>query len=177
MTMKISVILFLLISITCVGQEKTPVAPTDHLIVTGEVEKEVTIHASQLDAQSSIPIGDVVITNHAGEPRGTAKGLKGVRVSDVLSGVHIKAESPKVLSEYYFTFVATDGYAVVFSWNELFNSPTGANCYFITEKEGKRIAEIPERILVLTPSDYRTGRRHIKGLQKIVVSRTAIPSK
>jgi len=152
-----------------IAQKNIPV--TEAVTVTGAVEGELTITIAQLSALPAKPIADVVITNHTGEFRSTAKALKGVLVKDVLGAVVIKSESPKVLSEFYFTFFASDDYKVVYSWNELFNSPTGDNCYFITEKEGKKLAEMPERLLVLTPSDFRTGRRNIKGLSRIVVSR------
>lgn len=144
---------------------------TESFVVTGAVEKELTFQLADLAQLPSSPLADVVITNHLGEPRGTAKGLKGVKVKDVLSSLVIKAESPKALSEYFLTFVASDGYTVVYSWNELFNSPTGDNCHLITEKDGKKLAEMPDRLLVLTPSDFKTGRRHIKGLQRITVAR------
>ncbi len=139
--------------------------------VSGLVEKEVVLGKAEILTKPSVSIPDVVITSHTGESRGTAKGLKGVLVRDLHGSVTIKAESPKVLSEFYLTFIASDGYTVVFSWNELFNSPTGDNCFLITEKEGKMFGEIPDTILVITPTDVRTGRRNIKGLSRIVVAR------
>jgi hypothetical protein len=167
-------VLFLLVSVACFGQEKHEVSLTEAFVVTGAVEKELTFRIADLAQLPSSPIADVVITNHLGEPRGTAKALKGVKIKDVLSGMVIKSESPKVLSEYFLTFIASDGYTVVYSWNELFNSPTGDNCFLITEKDGKKLSDIPDGLLVLTPTDFKTGRRHIKGLQQVIVSRTEI---
>lgn len=166
--------LLLIATVACFGQEKHEVSPTDAFVVTGAVEKELTFRLADLAQLPSSPLADVVITNHLGEPRGTAKGLKGVKIKDVLSAMVIKAESPKVLSEYFLTFVASDGYTVVFSWNELFNSPTGDNCFLITEKDGKKLSDMPDRLLVLTPTDFKTGRRHIKGLKQVIVSRAEI---
>lgn len=153
------------------GQGEKKIQPTDAISLTGLVEKEAAIGISEISSLPSRSLPDVVITNHRGEPRGTAKGLRGVLVKDLLAGVTFKAESPKVLSEFYLTFVASDGYTVVYSWNELFNSPNGDNCFLITEKDGKKLAEMPERMLVITPTDFKTGRRHIKGLSKILVGR------
>lgn len=152
-------------------QEKEKVPATDVIVVSGLVEKEITLGVAELSAMTSQPVADVVITNHLGEPRGTAKGLRGVLVKDLLGGVGIKSENPRVLSEFYFTFIASDGYTVVYSWNELFNSPNGENCYLIVEKDGKKLSEMPERMLVITPTDFKTGRRHIKGLSRIIVAR------
>ncbi|MBL7851839.1 MAG: hypothetical protein JNN04_13125 [Cyclobacteriaceae bacterium] len=163
----------LLVVIPVYSQNKEHVASSDFFTITGAVEQEQVVRISDLQKLPSTTLEDVVITNHLGEPRGTAKGLKGVKVKDVLATAAIRSESPKMLSEFYLTFVATDGYLVVFSWNELFNSPAGDHCYLITERDGKALAEMPDRILVITTTDFRTGRRHIKGLEKIVVARAA----
>jgi hypothetical protein len=160
---------FAAVFFAAVSQEK--IVSTNSITVTGAVEKEMTFQIADLNGFVSKRIPDVVITNHLGEPRGTARGLKAILIKDVLSQISFKAESPKVLSEFFLTFVASDGYAAVYSWNEIFNSPTGDNIFLITEKDGKPLAEMSERILIITPTDFKTGRRHIKGLSKIVVGR------
>ncbi|MFM7853960.1 MAG: hypothetical protein ACKO96_19065 [Flammeovirgaceae bacterium] len=114
-------------------------------------------------------IGDVTITNHVGEKRSEAKQLKGILLRDMLSTIEINSKSPKQLSEYYFVCKANDGYKVVFSWNEIFNTVLGDSIFLITEKEGKPAVDLPESVLLLSPRDLRTGRRHVKALQTIEV--------
>jgi len=80
-------------------------------------------------------------------------------------------ETPKVLSEYYFVCIASDNYKVVFSWNEIFNSDTGKSVYIITAQDGKPATGLDNRIALVSPKDQMTGRRYVKGLQKIVVER------
>jgi len=160
---------FFLPALLTFAQKNIPVS--ESFTVSGDVEKEVVIGFKEILALPAKPIADVAITNHLGEPRSTAKGMKGILIKDLLASIPFKAESPKVLSEFYLAFISTDGYTALFSWNEIFNSPTGDNCYLITEKEGKKLVEMPERILVITPTDTRTGRRNMKGLSRIVVSR------
>lgn len=144
---------------------------TDQFVVTGRIMKDTTFTLTSLLALESTPIPDLTITNHMGEPRGVARGLRGVLVKDLLQSVRPDTDNPKLFSEYHYTFVAADGYKVVFSWNELFNSPTGDHVYLVVEKEGKTLGEMPGQILVITTTDFRTGRRHIKALEKIVVGR------
>ena len=81
----------------------------------------------------------------------------------------IKAKSPKVLSEFYFKCIASDGYTVVYSWNELYNTETGNNSFLIAEKDGKKINEIDGSILMLCNTDFKTGRRYVKRLSKIEI--------
>ncbi len=144
---------------------------TDEIRITGKVKAEKVIKVADLSAYKNVKIKDVVITNHLGEKKGTARKLKGVLLKDILAGVEIQSESPKTLSEFYFVFTASDGYKVVFSWNEIFNTATGNNIYILTEKDGKTIKELEDRVLLLTTSDFMTGRRYVKGLAKIEVRR------
>lgn len=144
---------------------------TSEVIVSGEVRQELRITVADLEKRAAQPLPDVVITNHLGEPRGTARQLSGILVKDLLQPMELREENPKLFSEFYLTFIAADGYRVVFSWNEIFNSPTGEHLYLITARDGRSLREMTDRILVLTPTDFRTGRRHIRNLKSIVVAR------
>lgn len=163
--------IFLLLCCTGWSQTGGGTAVSEALLVTGEVQQELRFGLADLEKLPAQPIPDVVITNHLGQPKGTATQLKGVLLKDLLQTLKLKEESPKRYSEFFFTFIAADQYKVVYSWNEIFNSPTGLHVYLITSKAGKPLATMDDRILVLTTTDFKTGRRHIKGLSRIVVSR------
>lgn len=144
---------------------------TSSFIITGGVKKELTISVSDLQKLTIHNIGDVPITNHLGEPRGTAKNLKGVLFKDVLALADFDAESPKVLSEYFFVCVASDQYTVVYSWNELFNTAVGESVFVVLEKAGRQVGQMDDSMLMISPNDYRTGRRHVKNLARVEVKR------
>lgn len=101
----------------------------------------------------------------------SGRDLKNLYLRKVLSDVKFAVDSPKQLSEFYLTLIASDGYKVVYSWNEIFNSATREQTFFVTEKEGKELKEQPERILMVTKLDEKTGRRYVKGLEQIIVCR------
>ena len=166
---KLITLILILISVSVWSQKSNH--PTEEFSVTGEIKTELILTLGDLEKQSSTPIPDVVITNHQGAPRGTAKQLKGILIKELLKDLELKEESPKLFSEFYLVFIAEDGYRVVYSWNEIFNSPLGDQLFLITSRDGKSLKEMEERILILTPTDFKTGRRHIKGLSKIVVKR------
>ncbi|MBK9592619.1 MAG: hypothetical protein IPO32_14365 [Crocinitomicaceae bacterium] len=67
------------------------------------------------------------------------------------------------MNEFYFIFTASDGYKVVFSWNEIYNSHAGNQFFILTEMEGKKIGEMNQRIVFISTADLQTGRRYIKG--------------
>ena len=139
--------------------------------ISGEVFAPLTVSVMDFKKWKEVAIGDLVITNHLGEKKSEAKGLKGIVLKEILQTAEIKSESPKVLSEYYFVFAASDGYKVVYSWNELFNTSVGESVYLITEKNGKTITEMDDSILVVSIKDFKTGRRNVKGLSSIEVMR------
>lgn len=145
--------------------------PTSAFTITGEVKSPVTIQIADFSKWKASEIGDVVITNHLGEKRSEAKALKGILLKDVLGTVEIKAESPRILSQYYFVCKANDGYTIVYSWNELFNNAEGDVVFVITEKNGQVAATMDDSILMLSPRDFKTGRRHLKALTSIDVRR------
>lgn len=166
---RILILLLIAISLTVCGQKSNQT--TNEFKVTGQVKKELQFSLTDLGNYPSKSIADVEITNHSGEARGTAKQLTGILVKDILKNMELKEDEPKLFSEFYLTFIASDNYKIVFSWNEIFNSPTGDNLYLITSRDGKKLNDMDDRILILTPTDFRTGRRHIKGLSKILVQR------
>ncbi len=165
----ISLLLFSVISISGFCQKESE--RTTSFVISGEVKSPVTITLVDLAKHPEISIGDVVITNHLGDKKSEQKALKGVLLRDVLQKAEIKSESPKFLSEFYFQCKATDGYLVVYSWNELFNSAVGESVYLLTSKNGKSISDLEESILMISPKDYKTGRRYVKALTSIEVKR------
>lgn len=145
--------------------------PVKSFLITGEVKAEKKIRLDDLANFRESSLGDITILNHLGEVKSQQKKLKGVLLRDVLDKIEIKSESPKVLSEYYIVCKATDGYTIVYSWNEVFNNPAGESIYLVTSKEGVPASNLEESILMVTPRDYKTGRRYLKGLTKIEIKR------
>lgn len=157
--------------LTLSAQEKNKITTTNTVTVTGAIKQEKVLAISDLIRLPAHTIGSVMITNHAGVEKGIAKDMKGVLLKDVLKDIAFAEETPRKLSEFYLTCLASDGYKVVLSWNELFNNESGNHLFIVTEKGGRPLQEMDESILLVSPKDFTTGRRYIKGLQKIVVGR------
>ena len=151
------------------AQENIPT--TENFSIEGKVKKGLTVSLADLSSYKSYSVDSIVITNHLGERRSSMKKVKGVLLKDILDKVEVDAENHKVLSEYYFVCIASDNYKVVFSWNEIFNSDTGKSVYIITAQDGKPATALDNRIALVSPKDQMTGRRYVKGLQKIVIER------
>ena len=148
------------------------VEATQQFTIEGLVDKPATINFSAIKKFPQSDLGEVLVRNHRGEEKITAKGVKGVLLRQILdSSVHIATRKPKELSEMYLVLTASDGYKNVYSWNELFNTTVGEHVYIVTETDGKKIEDMDGAILVISTADQHAGTRHFKGLQKIEIKK------
>lgn len=147
------------------------IQPTDHVLISGLVEKPIEITYDEILKAPSSDLGTIKITNYAGETKKELQNVKGVLLLHFLKNEMIKSPHPKELSQYYLVFKASDGYSFVASWNEIFNTEIGNSFYFITEVNGTTMKDSNERILLMAIKDFQTGRRHIKGLVNIEIKR------
>lgn len=165
--MRLFLMLFLFTGFVSNAQRK--ITATDSFKILGKVKKENTFTVTDLNKFPKVSIADQIIYNHKGEVKDTLTNLKGVLLKTVLAATEYLYEKPKTLNEFYLVCTASDGYKVVFSWNEIYNSEIGNHLYIITEKNGEPIKAIEERIILIATSDLQSGRRYIKALEKIEV--------
>ena len=145
--------------------------PTSTIRDFGEIENETTITLESLENMKQESVAEQLIYNHNGEVKDTLNNMKGVSLKEALSQVKFKYEKPKELNEFYFVFAASDGYRVVFSWNEIYNTEVGNFVFFITEMKGKKMQDLDQRMVLLSAKDIKSGRRYIKCLQSIEIRR------
>jgi hypothetical protein len=166
---KILMAILAFISLEAVAQKT--IATTESFIVEGNVKQPQTFSLNDFSGWQMVAVDSILITNDQHERKSVLKKCKGVLLKDVLNKITIDQANPKLLSEYYFVCTASDNYKAVFSWNEIFNNETGKHVLIITEINGKSAAALDNRIALISPNDEATGRRYVKGLQKIIVER------
>ena len=145
--------------------------PTDQVKISGDVKSNIVFTLNSINQYPVYTLDSLVINNHLLQRRRSIHNIKGIRIKDILEEVLLNEESPRLFSEFFFTCVSTDGYKVVYSWNELFNTEVGKQVYIVLESDGKKISESGERIVMLSAGDQATGRRYIKNLVEIKVER------
>jgi hypothetical protein len=92
-----------------------------------------------------------------------------VRLTDILEKAEILTLGHNDVKKMAIIATASDGYKVVFSWSEIFNSPVGEGVMVFFEKNGLPLADDEGRIALVSSKDTRTGPRHVKWLQDIEV--------
>ncbi len=145
------------------------VAVTDELRITGSVRHALTFSTWALSQFPQVPLGDISIKNHKGEEKYVAHNVKGVLLRTLVDSAGIDVAKPKELSEFVLVLTASDGYRNVYSWNEIFNTAVGDRLYILTEKDGKTIMDMDERIQVLSLADTNMGMRRLRGVATIDV--------
>ncbi len=157
--------------ITVSAEAQKATITTESFTVEGNVKESKTFTLVDLADLALVTKDSIVIKNHLLENKSIIKNIKGVSLKNVLSKVVIDQDNPKLLSEYYIVCIAADNYKVVFSWNEIFNNETGKQVLIMTGQDGKTGSEIKDHIALIALTDIATGRRYVKGLQKIIIER------
>lgn len=159
---------FLAALLFCVQFVFAQTESTSEFIITGKVKAERKIGLQDLLQLPSVELNDV---NTSCSPRKETKvkKAKAVLIKNVLDSVVFDYDKSHSLGSYYFLFVAADGYKVVYSFNEIYNTEIGNHTYIITAIDDKPLQEIDNRILMITTTDIKGGSRNLKYLSKIVV--------
>ena len=139
------------------------------LAVTGKVATPLTLTVADLRKLPQANGGDIAVTRHNGDKAETITSYKGVRLRDILDKAALDAPGHNDVKKLAIIATATDGYAVVFSWGELYNSPAGEGVIVYYEKNGKALDDSDGEIALISAKDIRTGPRHVKWLNGVEV--------
>ena len=139
------------------------------LKVTGMVETPLTLTVAELRRLPPANGGELAVTRHNGDKAETITSYRGVRLRDILDHAVLDAPGHNDAKKLAIIATATDGYAVVFSWGELYNAPAGEGVIVYYEKNGKALDDNDGEIALISAKDIRTGPRHVKWLNGIEV--------
>lgn len=146
---------------------------TRSLTVNGAVGHVLKLDVDALRKFPPQQVGEVPLVCQSGANKGKLENLKGVLLRDILEKATVKAPGHNDGKKMAIIASASDGYKVVFSWSEVFNSPIGEGVIVFFEKDGQPLADDEGRIAMVSAKDTRTGPRHVKWLQKIEVKKIA----
>lgn len=142
---------------------------TERFTVSGAVEHPLTLSVPDLRKFPSQQHSAVPLICQTGAEVGRLESFRGVRLRDVLEKATVVSQDHNDVKKMAVIASASDGYKVVFSWSELFNSPVGEGVLVFFEKDGMPLGDDEGRIALVSAKDVRTGPRHVKWLQAIEV--------
>lgn len=146
---------------------------TESITVSGAVENTLKLQVDDLRKFPPQQVGEVPLICQTGANMGKLENLKGVRLRDILERAAVVSRDHNDVKKMIIIATASDGYKVVYSWSEIFNSPIGDGVMVFFEKDGKPLTEDEGRIAMISTKDIRSGPRHVKWLQAIEVRKIA----
>lgn len=146
---------------------------TESIIVSGAVEHKLTLRVEDLRQFPPQQVGEVPVVCQSGTDMGKLENLKGVLLRDILEKAAVVSHDHNDVKKMAIIAIASDGYKVVFSWSEVFNSPIGEGVLVFYERDGLPLTDDEGRIAMVSTKDIRTGPRHVKWLKDIEVRKIA----
>lgn len=143
--------------------------PTNTLRIIGRLRKPFVIDMEALCAMETEEVKDLPIICGTGNPKGRIASLKGVPLDSVIRMADVIKDGHNDTKRMYIVASAADGYTVVFSWQEIFNSPLGEGILLLIERDGQSLCNADEGIQLISTKDYFTGSRTVMGLETIEV--------
>ena len=141
---------------------------SDSVEVHGAVKNSLRLAPDDLRAFPAAQIGEFTQTRRT-ESGESSSTVRGVKLTAVLDRAGLAGQDNNDWKSAVVVATATDGYRVVFSWPELFNSPLGANVLVLFERDGQALASQEGRIALISGGDQRLGPRHVRWLRTVEV--------
>ena len=152
----------------------TDIVPTlslegEILRVTGRVVTPLVLSMVNILAMETEEFQDLFIVCGTGEPRDTIRHCRGVLMEKIIQKADILKGEHNDTKKMFIVATAADGFKVVFSWQEIFNTPIGGGVAVLTEKDGSPLEETRNRIDLISAQDYFAGSRYVRDLKQIEV--------
>lgn len=156
---------------TSAGTGDPPARVTQAVTITGAVRHPLTLGPDDLRAFETHSLTETPLVCQSGASLGKLRGYTGVRLRDLLEKAVIDAPGHNDAKKMVVIAGASDGYKVVYSLNEIVNSPVGEGVLVLFGKDGLPLGDDEGRLAMISAKDIRTGPRHVKWLESIEVRR------
>ena len=138
--------------------------------ITGRVREPVILSMKDLCEMGDFEeVKDLMVICGTGTPKGRIESCKGVLLENVIRKADVIKDGHNDTKKMYIVASAPDGYKVVFSWQEIFNSPMGEGVMILIEKDGESLCEKNSELELISAKDYFTGSRIVTGVNNIEV--------
>ena len=142
-------------------------AEANSLRVVGRVRQPLVLSMEELRGMDSEEVLDLPIICGTGTPKGRISRCRGVLLENVIGKAEVIKNEDNDTKKMFIVAWARDGYKVVFSWQEIFNTSVGGGVMIVIEKDGESLCAEDGRLDLISAEDYFTGSRYVKGLENI----------
>ncbi|MBI5591715.1 MAG: sulfite oxidase-like oxidoreductase [Deltaproteobacteria bacterium] len=139
------------------------------LRVTGRVGNPLMLGMTDIRDMESEEFQDLFIVCGTGTPKDCIQRCRGVLIEKIIQKADVLKEGHNDTKKMFIVATADDGYKVVFSWQEIFNTAIGGGVAVLTERDGLPLGETRDRIDLISSQDYYAGSRYVRDLRYIEV--------
>lgn len=182
-----SILLFFTITVfaqcddTLTEREKNQLYASDKLEVKGLIEHPALLTIDSLKKMKVFTGGPFNVKSRTGEVKQEFKSFKAVLLRDIVSRAGMILEKKENAGtynyekgSYYILMTATNGYRILYTYNELMFTAVGDNSFVVFEANGKEITD-GGKLLGFCITDNVTGARNIKWIKSIEVNKLLAP--
>lgn len=141
--------------------------PSLTLGLGGLLARPLVIGAADTAAWANHVPAHLDVRNHDGVVVRQLDGYTGVRLRDLLDRAGIADLAHEAQKRTVVVARATDGYAALFSWSELYNSGIGEGVYVLSGCKGLALDDREGRFALFSACDQRSGPRYVRRLAEI----------
>lgn len=142
---------------------------TKNLSVEGKVLKHVVLDREQIKQLPQFASKKKPIVCMSGDVKVQPKSFTGVLLKEILDLAKIRIDSKREMNTIYVIVQASDGYKVIFSYHELYNTQVGEKVIVYYKKDGQLLDEKEGDLALISLNDNKNGPRHVKWLEKVIV--------
>jgi DMSO/TMAO reductase YedYZ molybdopterin-dependent catalytic subunit len=155
-------------TVLCASAGRAAGLVSEDLVVAGAVKAALTLTVSDLRAFPADQSATITVKRRV-DDKETVSNVRGVRLTAVLDKAGLLSTDQNDWKHTIVLATASDGYRVVFSWPELFNSEAGSAVLVVYERDGQPLPDREGRIALVSGRDLRTGPRSVRWLTRIDV--------
>ncbi|MBN4667094.1 molybdopterin-dependent oxidoreductase [Pandoraea nosoerga] len=153
----------------CSPASSRPARVSREVIVSGCVKRR---HSFDLCALMRLPTqltGPLEVVCLSGRKVRGAGDYKGVRLTALLDLAQWRLPQARDFTRAYVLAHGADGYAVMFSWHELYNTPVGVGALVVYERDGQPLGDEEGGIGLISTCDLRVALRQVRALERLTV--------
>ncbi len=137
--------------------------------LSGMVEAPVIWKLEDLLKMETVEVKDILLACGSGEPKGHIAQCRGILLTDIINSAKVVTKDHNDTKKMYVIASSDDGYATLFSWQEIFNTSVGEGIMIVLEKEGLPVYRKTGAVDLFSAKDFLTGPRYVKRLAHLEI--------
>ena len=139
------------------------------VVVSGCVKRRYSFDLCALMRLPTQLTGPLDVVCLSGRMVRSASEYKGVRLSALLDIAQLRLPQARDFTRAFVLAQGADGYSVMLSWHELYNTPVGIGALVVYERDGQPLDDDEGGIGLISTGDFRVALRQVRALKRLSV--------